>query len=79
MTAVAAPPTLSPTATCTVDELARLTGLSCDSASHAVRSGVIPTARLGRRWLVPRARIAEFLHITEEQLDRRIAALPRES
>ena len=47
--------------TYTVEEVARLLGISRGAAYTAVRTGVLPAVRLGRRWLVPRARLTEFL------------------
>ncbi|WP_156755005.1 helix-turn-helix domain-containing protein [Actinokineospora pegani] len=48
--------------TYTVDEVAELLKISRASAYAAVRSGALPSVRLGRRWLVPRARLAQFLN-----------------
>jgi excisionase family DNA binding protein len=40
--------------TVTVDEAARLLGVSRGSAYEAVRAGTIPSIRVGRRILIPR-------------------------
>lgn len=47
--------------TMTVDEAAVLLGISRGSAYEAVRQGQIPSIKLGRRVLVPRAKLAELL------------------
>lgn len=45
----------------TVEEAGRLLRLSRGSAYEAVRRGDIPTIRIGRRLLVPRARLMAML------------------
>ncbi len=45
----------------TVDEAAALLRISRGSAYEAVRKGQIPTIKIGRRLLVPRARLEELL------------------
>ena len=45
----------------TVDETAKLLGISRGSAYQAVRRGEIPTIRIGRRFLIPRARLMAML------------------
>lgn len=45
-----------------VEEAAELLGLSRGAAYSGVRSGDIPAVRVGRRWLVPRARLLELLN-----------------
>jgi excisionase family DNA binding protein len=45
----------------TVEETAELLGLSRGAAYEGVRCGDIPAVRVGRRWLVPRARLLELL------------------
>jgi excisionase family DNA binding protein len=45
----------------TVDELAAELGLSRHSTYQHLRSGKIPSIRLGKRFIVPRAAIAEWL------------------
>ena len=47
--------------TVTVDEAAKILGISRNSAYEAVRRGEIPTIRLGRRILVPRSKLEEML------------------
>lgn len=51
MSAAAAPLTL------TIEEAAKLLGVSRGLAYEAARRGELPTIRLGRRLLVPRARL----------------------
>ncbi len=45
----------------TVTELAADIGLSERSTAHALRRGEIPHIRVGRRFILPRAAIAEWL------------------
>jgi excisionase family DNA binding protein len=47
--------------TYTVEEAGRLCGVSRGAAYQAVRSGDIPSVRIGRRLLVPRARLLALL------------------
>lgn len=47
--------------TYTVDEAARLLGVSRGSAYEAARRGELPVIRLGRRLVVPRARLEDLL------------------
>jgi excisionase family DNA binding protein len=47
--------------TYTVEEAAALLGIARGTAYEAARDGSLPTIRLGRRLLVPRARLAELL------------------
>jgi excisionase family DNA binding protein len=47
--------------TLTVDEARRLLGLSRELAYAAVRSGEIPSIRIGRRLLVPRKALLAML------------------
>jgi excisionase family DNA binding protein len=44
-----------------VDELARDLGISLHTAYEGLRKNDIPNIRLGRRFLVPRSAIAEWL------------------
>ena len=44
-----------------VDELAREIGISRHAAYSALRSGVIPNIKIGKRFVLPRAAIAEWL------------------
>ena len=45
----------------TVEEAGRLLRLSRGSAHEAARTGQLPTIRIGRRLLVPRAKLMEML------------------
>jgi excisionase family DNA binding protein len=45
----------------TVSEVAQLLSLSRGVAYELVRDGTIPAHRLGRRWVVPRARFHAWL------------------
>ena len=47
--------------TYTVEEAGRLLGLSRNSTYEAARTGELPTIRLGRRLLVPRAALERLL------------------
>lgn len=47
--------------TYTVDEVAYLLNLSRGIAYQYVRDGVIPAERIGRRWLIPRKRLHDWL------------------
>jgi excisionase family DNA binding protein len=47
--------------TYTIDEAARLLGISRNSAYEAARRGELPVIRLGRRILIPRSRLADLL------------------
>ncbi|GAA1399438.1 hypothetical protein GCM10009613_55020 [Pseudonocardia kongjuensis] len=47
--------------TYTVDEVAHLLNLSRGLAYQYVREGEIPARRIGRRWLVPKARFHAWL------------------
>jgi excisionase family DNA binding protein len=51
--------------TLSVEEAGRLLGVSRGLAYEAARQGQIPTIRLGRRLLVPRARLFELLGESE--------------
>lgn len=55
MTAPAAPLTMS------VEDAAKLLGISRGLGYQAAREGQIPTIRLGRRLLVPRAKLLELV------------------
>jgi excisionase family DNA binding protein len=48
-----------------VDEAARLLGIGRGLAYEAVRNGEIPSIRLGRRVLIPRARLLELVGAPE--------------
>jgi excisionase family DNA binding protein len=47
--------------TYTVEEAAKLLRISRGSAYAAARAGELPTVRIGKRLLVPRARLEELL------------------
>jgi excisionase family DNA binding protein len=53
--------------TLTVEEAGRLCGVSRGVAYQAVAAGEIPSVRLGRRILVPRASLLALLGETAEQ------------
>jgi excisionase family DNA binding protein len=59
--------------TLTVEEAAQLLGIGRQSAYQAARTGELPTIKLGRRLLVPRAQIDRMLGI---QNDERPAVTP---
>lgn len=44
-----------------VEEAGKLLGLGRSGAYEAVRRGDIPTIRIGRRWLVPKAALDSML------------------
>jgi len=50
-----------------VDELAHEIGISRQAAYAALRRGVIPSIRIGKRFVVPRAAIAEWLRTAGNQ------------
>jgi excisionase family DNA binding protein len=50
-----------PKTTLTVEEAAKLLGISRGLAFQAVRRGDIPSIRIGRRILIPRARLRALL------------------
>ena len=58
-------PQLKPT--CTIDECAIVLGISRGSAYAAVRSGELPTIRVGRRLLVPTAALRRMLSFDAPQ------------
>jgi excisionase family DNA binding protein len=51
--------------TMTVEEAGRLLGIGRNLAYEAARRGEIPTVRLGRRMLVPTARLRELLGVQQ--------------
>jgi excisionase family DNA binding protein len=51
--------------TLTVEQAGRLLGISRGAAYRAAACGQIPTIRLGRRLLVPTARLHQMLGITD--------------
>jgi excisionase family DNA binding protein len=64
--------------TITVEDAARLLGISRGLAYEAARRGDLPVIRLGRRLLVPRARLLEFVGASETQEAGLPAFEPRE-
>jgi excisionase family DNA binding protein len=54
--------------TLTVEEAGRLLGISRGAAYRAAACGQIPTIRLGRRLLVPTARLHQLLGLTDPGL-----------
>lgn len=55
--------------TLTVEETASLLGIGRNTAYAAVRSGAIPTVRIGKRYLVPKVALAEWLRSARELND----------
>ncbi len=55
------------TATLTVEEAARILGISRGVAYEGVRTGEIPSIKIGRRILIPRARLEELLGQSKEE------------
>lgn len=53
--------------TITVEDAARLLGISRNSAFRAVRSGELPAIRIGRRLLVPRDRVVAMLGVAASE------------
>ena len=49
--------------TVTVEEAARILGVSRGHAYEAVSTGQIPGIRIGKRWLVPRASLDKMLEV----------------
>ena len=58
-----------PPATLTIEECAVLLRLSRGSAYEAARTGQIPTIRIGRRLLVPRAKLMRMLGESDGAVD----------
>lgn len=56
------PPTIS------VEQAGELLGISRRSAYRAASAGELPTIKLGRRLLVPTARVLELLGLSEDRL-----------
>ena len=44
-----------------IDEAAKILGISRNTAYDAVKSGQVPTVKIGRRLLVPRAALERML------------------
>jgi excisionase family DNA binding protein len=61
--------------TMSVEDAARLLGVSRGLAYEAARKGELPTIRLGRRLLVPRQRLLELLGEPVETLEPRLSGL----
>ena len=59
-------------ATMNVAQAAQVGGMSTETMLKAISGGMISAVRIGRKWFIPRARFAEFLHITEAELDARL-------
>lgn len=62
-------------ATITVPQVGRLLGICDTSAYDAVKTGQIPVLKLGRRLLVPTARLRDLLGLTNAELQRQLAAV----
>lgn len=56
-----------PSRVISVEEAGKMLGLSRGSAYQAAAAGEIPTIRIGRRLLVPRARLEALLGESHEQ------------
>lgn len=52
--------------TYTVEEVAALLGIARNNAYEHVRSGDIPSIRMGRRYLIPRERFHAWLNGTQD-------------
>jgi excisionase family DNA binding protein len=61
--------------TISVEQAGTLVGVSRASAYEAARSGAIPSLKIGRRVVVPVAKLAEILGETPEALAQMIEAL----
>ena len=61
--------------TMSVEQAGALVGISRGSAYEAARSGAIPSLRIGRRVVIPVARLAVLLGETPETLAETIADL----
>lgn len=61
-----ATPTLPDPLTLSVEQAGRLLGISRGAAYRAAANGQLPTIRLGRRLLVPTARLHQLLGLTDE-------------
>ena len=60
--------------TITIDQVAELVGISRGAAYRAVHRGEIPSLRIGRRLVVPSARLLDMLglHVTDTDTDSTI-------
>ena len=63
--------------TVTVEQAGRLLGISRGAAYRAAARGQIPTIRLGRRLLVPTARLHQLLGITDDNGAEVVNGTPR--
>lgn len=54
--------------TITVTRVAELLGVARGTAYQAVRAGAIPSLRIGRRILIPTAKVLTLLGLPEEEL-----------
>ena len=61
--------------TLTIEQTARLLGISRGAAYRAAAAGQIPTVRFGRRLLVPTARLLEMLGIDHQPAGRTAAVV----
>ncbi len=55
--------------TVSVAEAAAILGIGKSAAYEAVHSGDIPSIRVGRRWLVPRAALDQMLAVTPQKAE----------
>ena len=69
MTATIIPDLATMPATLTIPEAAELLGISRSAAYRAVTRGEIPTIRIGRRLLVPTAKLYAMLGLLPEAAD----------
>ena len=69
MTATIIPDLATMPATMTIPEAAELLGISRSAAYRAVTRGEIPTIRIGRRLLVPTAKLYAMLGLLPEAAD----------
>jgi excisionase family DNA binding protein len=59
--------------TYTVDEIAALMRIARNSAYDGVRSGEIPSIRVGRRYLIPRERFHAWLNSEHVSVNQGVA------
>lgn len=62
--------------TLTVEEAASLLNLSKNSAYAAIKEGVIPSIRAGRRLLIPTAKLVDLLGLAQVDIRRHRDASP---
>jgi excisionase family DNA binding protein len=65
--------------TVTVQEAATILGVGRNKAYEAARSGEIPTIRIGKRLLVPRAALKRLLAVGAQSLGVNDPAQPEET